>query len=290
MAGKSNNMGTQNTLCNSRQLSNLERQYVDWQLKPQRILFKWIVGGVGCFLIAFGVGFPVAMIFDRTFHDPEKIIGVLVGLLVSAFAFGFGVLFFKTALYRRFALDEKTSHITGILKRQTTRIVNPRTGGATTATRYMIGNFLVIFPMGCEPLLAPYENKSVELIAATFSVSNPMIVFGGKSFFDELPATALALRFYHIINIHQAIEKYGLGFLKAQFHLEITGPLVGGILLVPVFIYITENRPDIDFFWVPPSIMGLIALIFILIFLCEKIAVLLGYMNERTPYLDKLKG
>ena len=271
-------------------MTGFERQYVDWRLKPQRVAFKWVLSGVGCFFIVMAVGLPIAFSHDSTLDDPTKAPAISMLFIFVLIVFVLGIWFIKIAWSRKMVLNEKASSIAGVLKRQTTTIVNPKSGAASTVTRYMVGDFLILFPIDCETMLTPYEDQPVELTAAMFSVSNPLSLFGGKSILDEPATTALVLEFYDKINIHRAVEKYGLGFFKKRFYLEATAPFAVAILFGAFIYALPDMKPRQTGIWIVAGVFIVVLLFGLFMFLYEKIATSLGFMKNHIPYLEKLKG
>jgi len=283
-------MAEQNSSYNSRPLSDLERRYIDWLLKPQQFVSKWVNGGAGCISIVFGVALSLAFIFDNTNPIPESknVSAILLGLLFVAFTVGFGVIFVRNALRRKSILNDRTSCITGVLKEQTAHIPNPRTGAVTTTKRYMVGDFQVTFPEDCDELFIDHINKPVEFVAAILSISNPLVIFGGKSAYDEPATSAIVLEFYDKINIHKAMEKYGIWTFRARRHRYIMMPL----FFIPICFYGMYLMEDMVPSFASVVVLFLVSsfLTFIFIFLYEQIIISLGYIDTQIPYREKLKG
>jgi len=276
-----------NAIPTPRPLSDFEAQYVAWRMKPF-VIGRWIMGGLGFLLVIPGIGLPLGFIHDGY---GAKVVGLM--FLLGAAIAGVGALLVRLTLFSKPVADGKTARIAGVLERKETVVVNPRSGSRTTVITYRIGDFLLNFPLGFELVLTPYVGQPVELMAATFSPSRPLTVFG-KSFFNE--STAIVLTFYDKLNIHRAVEKYGIGFIKKDFYLMTGGGLVTALLLM--WIMFTIPFPlDLPVWIVVAMIVGLaVGLVVVLIALAfladwlEKFAVSRGWMKTRIPYLEKLQG
>ncbi|MFT4266670.1 MAG: hypothetical protein QM586_05515 [Xenophilus sp.] len=274
----------------SRPLSPHEREYVDMIIGRQIRAVRWVLGGIGILLLMFAVTFPVVMVFDSTFHNPEKIMGVLFALGLCAATFLIGLFFCRTGFRRRLVFDGQACKIFGVLKRQSARVVNPKTGGSNTITRFMVDGFFVVFPTGSEELLIPLEGKPVEVTVAVVSVSNPVAIFGRESVFSEPPEMALALRFCEVIDIQKAIESHGIGFLRNRVYLEVVEMLLYGVVMLLAIWFLDENYPDLDFFWIIPLAMGVCVLIFAFFLILKEALMSFGLIKKRVSYIEKLKG
>jgi hypothetical protein len=287
MTKKSQNRTAQSFSCSPRPLSEFEKQYADWQLKWQNVGTRLALS-IGAGLAVFGVALALAVLADKAHHHgygPKK---ELVMWLVSAGLFGIGLLLFWVFFRRKLTLAEKTACISGVLQRQITWIINPKTGAANTITRYMVGATQIIFPRNCESLLAPYEGQAVQFTAAMVSISNPLQFFGKNSMLSEPSSIAFALDFHGQINIHRAMKKYGLRVFKIQFKMVIGW----GIAIVPLILMIAyEMQRDIaTLALLLGTAFSWAVLITLVILAYEKIADAFGLRSKQIPYLEKLKG
>jgi len=275
-----------------REFTDLELGYANSYLRLASLGRRLFSVFAGIFVI-LGLALLVAFPSESRSTEVEP---YLVLFLASIAMIAGGAMALKISLQRKYTFDRQVCKIEGILEEKSYRVVYPNTGGASTKVCYRIGDTLIIWPPGSESIYKPHVDQHVELTVALFKRSNPVVMMGGRSMFDETAQSALVLAFDDSIQIHKTLDRYG----RYYFHRYIAKSIIAWALAISVgiygFFYLADRYQSSEF-----SAFSLVLIIFgsvcggavglaILWTWFEKLVKAFNLRIDITPHSEKLKG